>query len=87
VDIVANIGDVFVIDHKGIRQNYSASPICNFPNKKFIITHFSKSGMSAYYVDNRTSNKCKCYQCQGSSYSEGVKGDVESKEKCISVYS
>ncbi len=35
--------------------------ICKFPNKTFIVD--DRKGSLILYIDNRTSSKCKCYNC------------------------
>lgn len=66
------IGDTFIIIHSRYsrRGRYS----CKDPNKKFTIGDISKSGLSVYYEDNRTNNKCRCNYCR-----------YQSSIKCISI--
>ena len=60
------IGDKFVIDHKGIKKIYKSYKPCEFPNLEFTIVDFSKSKQSVYFIDKRTNPKCKCNICGSS---------------------
>lgn len=59
-----DIGDTFRIDFKKIIEHYPTIPMCKYPNKVFVIDHFSKSEQSVYYLDKRTSSKCGCGYCK-----------------------
>lgn len=57
------IGDTFRIDHKLLHSDYGLMKPCNEKYLIFKIKSFSKSGLSVYYMDNRTNKKCKCRVC------------------------
>lgn len=56
-----NIGDTFKIDHKKIKMRKP----CKNPDKVFVVDKISKGGHFVYYIDRRTSVKCKCQYCDG----------------------
>ncbi len=56
-------GDKFIIDWKGIRKTYPYIQVCKFPDLEFEVQDFSKSKLSVYYLDKRTSKKCQCQYC------------------------
>jgi hypothetical protein len=58
-----NIGDIFIINHKGIKKTYSGYGMCKCPLLEFTVVDFSKSKLSVYYDDLRTNRKCGCYRC------------------------
>lgn len=54
-----DIGDSFKI-----KKEYLDPVVkCKYPNKIFVIDHFSKSGYTLFYTDTRTSSKCDCMRC------------------------
>lgn len=69
------IGDVFIINK--LKGSFY---ICKDPNKKFIIQSFSKSGLSVYYVDDRTNIKCRCSNCRTDPYSNKYE-----RVRCIGI--
>lgn len=75
--MVINIGDTFRIDMTDVYELYPEMIKCKYPNKTFVVEKFSKSSMSVYYIDSRTSSKCWCTLCDFSPNS--------SKMKCISI--
>ena len=56
------IGDKFIINWKKIKETYKSVRPCKLPDSEFIIDDFSKSGLSVYFEDNRTTN-CYCQIC------------------------
>lgn len=78
--MVINIGDTFRIDMTETYVLYPNLKKCKYPTKTFVVDKFSKSSMSVYYLDNRTSSKCKCELC--------INTDNNSKRiklRCISI--
>lgn len=61
---MAEIGDIFIINHKGIKKVYSGYGSCKCANQEFIVSDLSKSKLSVYYDDLRTNRKCGCQRCR-----------------------
>lgn len=58
------IGDTFRIDYKLLQSDYHLIKPCSEKHLIFRIKSFSKSELTVYFIDNRTTNKkCKCQTC------------------------
>jgi len=76
------IGDRFTINHKSLQKTYPVLMKCKEPDKIFVIEYFSKSGLSAYYIDRRTNIKCDCNNCSKKHQLIRLDGSVR---RCIGV--
>lgn len=79
--MVVNIGDTFRIDMTETYKLYPNLKRCKCPDKTFVVEIFSKSSMSVYYIDNRTSSKCRCALCDVTQ----DKFSEYRKMKCVNV--
>jgi hypothetical protein len=71
---MVEIGDIFIINHKGIKKVYSGYGMCRCYKQEFEVSKFTKSKLSVYYDDLRTNRKCSCPSCRD-----------KNKTKCIGV--
>ena len=76
------IGDSFSVDYGKINEIYPDFMKCQDPDKVFIIESFSKSGLSVYYIDNRTNNKCNFNNCSKKGKEIYLNG---STRRCVGV--
>ena len=63
---------------------------CKFPNKTFIVYDVRGIGLNVvvFYIDNRTSSKCKCRNCSRkkvSKYRYGTNIEEEMPYKSVSI--
>jgi len=71
---MVEVGDIFIINHKGIKKVYKGYGMCRCYAMEFTVTKLSKSKLSVYYNDLRTNRKCSCQRCRDTNL-----------EKCVGI--